>query len=770
MLEALERREFLSADGAGNTLAAARVIAVSSTAAIFSDWVGRTDVNDYYRLTLSAQSNFALTLTGLSADADVQLLDSSGRVLSKSDKPGAASESISATLATGTYYIRVYRYSGDTNYALGVSASATAADGAGNTPGTACNLGVLTSSTITKTDWVGSTDLNDYYKFTLTSASDVSVGLTGLSADADLALLDASGRSIGSSTNSNATSEAIATSLKAGTYYVRVYRYAGNTNYTLTLAASVNPVDNAGNTLATANDLGTLSSTAVSSTDWVGTTDANDYYKFTLSGQSTLSLGLAGMSANADVELLDASGNTLASGTNSGSSDEALSATMDAGTYYVRVYSNSGSTNYTLSLLATAVAPVPDNPTDPVTISSRDLVSLTQLDIVGTSGNDSIVVTQSGTTLSITANGTTTTRDVSGCQELAIWGGDGGDTITVDSSVTLATLIYGGAGHDTITDGASGRATIVAIGGGSDTLTGNGSNTSFWFDSTDTANVTAADRAAGRVHSVTAFYQPFTSNSASSQYVSLELNGQNLTDPTDSGTTTRLTNRSLWGTGATVSDVNQGNLGDCYYLATLAGLANSSAATLQELAVDLGDGTYAVQFTSNGTTSYVRVDGDLAATSSGSLEYNSTGASGDLWACIMEKAYVFFASRANTYAGIEGGLMSQAFSALGIANTTSNPATTSTTALYNSISAALAAGHAVTVGTFSTVAAGIPLVGGHAYTVISASSDTAGNITYVLRNPWGVDGATNSSDPNDGLITVTAAQLRSACDLATWAV
>ncbi|MEB3182618.1 MAG: hypothetical protein VKL59_26810, partial [Nostocaceae cyanobacterium] len=39
------------ADYAGNTLASARVISVGSTTTTFSDWVGSTDTNDYYRFT-----------------------------------------------------------------------------------------------------------------------------------------------------------------------------------------------------------------------------------------------------------------------------------------------------------------------------------------------------------------------------------------------------------------------------------------------------------------------------------------------------------------------------------------------------------------------------------------------------------------------------------------------------------------------------------------------------------------------------------------------
>jgi hypothetical protein len=186
-----------------------------------------------------------------------------------------------------------------------------------------------------------------------------------------------------------------------------------------------------------------------------------------------------------------------------------------------------------------------------------------------------------------------------------------------------------------------------------------------------------------------------------------------------------------------------------------------------ETAVDLGDGTYAVQFYRNGVATYVRVDGDFASSGS-SLKFNATGSSGNIWASVIEKAYAEFATSAHTYAAIEGGLMSTVFTALGIANASVNPATTAAATLYASITSALAAGRAVTLGTNSSIISA-PVIGGHAYTVLSASKDSSGNITYVLRNPWGIDGVSNSSNLSDGLVTVTAAQLAANFFVATWA-
>jgi hypothetical protein len=71
-----------------NTLATAGAVGRLTGAQSFSDWVGSADTNDYYSFNVGTQSNFSLSLTGLSADADVQLLNSSGGVISSSTAGG----------------------------------------------------------------------------------------------------------------------------------------------------------------------------------------------------------------------------------------------------------------------------------------------------------------------------------------------------------------------------------------------------------------------------------------------------------------------------------------------------------------------------------------------------------------------------------------------------------------------------------------------------------------------------------------------------------
>ena len=68
----------------------------------------------------------------------------------------------------------------------------------------------------------GDADQVDYYRFTLTEAKEVGLGLRQQDANADLFLEDADGNVLYRSTNSGTTNEAIAETLLAGTYYLRV--------------------------------------------------------------------------------------------------------------------------------------------------------------------------------------------------------------------------------------------------------------------------------------------------------------------------------------------------------------------------------------------------------------------------------------------------------------------------------------------------------------------------------------------------------------------
>ncbi|PPS45659.1 S8 family serine peptidase [Chroococcidiopsis sp. TS-821] len=107
----------------GSTLATAYNLGTLNRPFTLTDFVGNSDVSDIYRFSLANNSSFNLSLNGLTADADVELLNGSGTRLAISGASGTTSEWMDGTLNTGTYYVRVFQYTGNTNYRLSLSAT-----------------------------------------------------------------------------------------------------------------------------------------------------------------------------------------------------------------------------------------------------------------------------------------------------------------------------------------------------------------------------------------------------------------------------------------------------------------------------------------------------------------------------------------------------------------------------------------------------------------------------------------------------------------------
>ena len=393
-----------------------------------------------------------------------------------------------------------------------------------------------------------------------------------------------------------------------------------------------------------------------------------------------------------------------------------------------------------------------------VTLNEHSEGTFNELDVQGATTGETIKVSQSGGTLTINANGQLY-HNTMALGELVIDAGAGNDTITVDSTVNIPARIYSGQGNDTITDLTTGQATIITLDGTANTVTGNGINTAYWVSTADTVNASAVEKSAGDVHTISNFYQPYTTTPGGTGYVTSTRDGSNLVDPTSNGSGWTRLSGSMWGLGPVQQDVNQGQASDCYFLTDLQSLARLQPKRLQQMAVDLGDGTYAVQFfTQTGAPVYVRVDGDLPTAPWGGLFYATPGASGDQWVAIMEKAYAYYRTGANSYSSLDYGYMTNVYSDLGVSST-SIVLPLDQNAFMSTVNNQVSANKPVDVLTHDTVVNGAPLVESHCYAVISATKDASGTVWVTLRNPWGVDGFNDDSNPTDGFVTVSYATL-----------
>ena len=228
---------------------------------------------------------------------------------------------------------------------------------------------------------------------------------------------------------------------------------------------------------------------------------------------------------------------------------------------------------------------------------------------------------------------------------------------------------------------------------------------------------------------------------------------------TSSSYTYKTASGSLFVNGPSYTDLHQGSVGDCYFLAALGAIAKSSTTPITNMFTDNGDGTWTVCFYYQSGWSYVAdyvtvdsmlpVNGTTLVYACRGSTYTST--SNELWTALAEKAYAQWnetghAGRdgTNTYAGIEGGWMYNV-------NAQVLGAASSTYSFSNSykqvLIAALSSGKAVTLGTSKTADG---LYGSHAYVVLSYNSTTD---TFQLYNPWG------SSHPG----ALTWAKLQADC-------
>jgi Calpain family cysteine protease len=402
---------------------------------------------------------------------------------------------------------------------------------------------------------------------------------------------------------------------------------------------------------------------------------------------------------------------TVASGAGKSFIDSTADATSG---YWYRVQAVVG-TDMVSAVSVAAPVSAPGAVDTTVSVSTR---YGNEMVVTMTGGTASIGVTAAGATLTVTASGRVIAQ-VAMPSALFIYDRGGTHAVAIDGTVSI-------------------RTTITSVGGGTTSITSSQSNVSAWIDTTDTFN---GQGAAHRIATLAGNVAKTT--------------GTALANPTDAGRTMKTTG-SLWGTGPVVSDANQGAIGDCYFVSSLAAFASIKPSTLAESAVDMGDGTYIVQFIRAGAPVFVRVSNDISTSTGTTYRFARPGTSGSVWAPIMEKAFAYFRSGVNTYASISGGWMGEVYTALGVASSTFWMSGMTESTLFSTVSSALSSGKPVTFGTTATPP---NLVGSHAYTLISATRDSNGIARYMVRNPWGVSGT--SIESSTGYATLTFEQMMS---------
>ena len=406
-----------------------------------------------------------------------------------------------------------------------------------------------------------------------------------------------------------------------------------------------------------------------------------------------------------------------------------------------------------------------------------------ELRVAGTDGDDQVDV-------AATAEGFVVRDDVAGAavtftgtyRSIRVDGGFGNDVVVIDASVLMPMALHGGPGDDALTggsgndrlyggdgvdnlNGGAGDDVLVALGGGTlDRVAGGDGRDSFWLDASRRADpvsdLTPDEALGGRVHRIGSFFVNSTTPPAARAAArDVTLDGADLADPVadPSYPYVRFSDYPLFSdSGPSGADVMQGGVGDCYLMAVFLSVADLNPARIHESVVELGDGTYAVQFGKGKAKKTVRVDADLPVwPDEETPAYAGLGAGGSMWVAVMEKAFAAYRKGGLGYAGLDMGWMKEAYAALGVGSRSIRA--TNATALLKYIQLELAAGKSVTYAT-NVPPAGAPLIGMHAYSVVGVDVDAAGNaVALRLRNPWGYDGEGDDGS-DDGYVTVTPDQ------------
>jgi ELWxxDGT repeat protein len=251
----------------GNSLGTA--LPLTLPVASQSGFVNDSDQEDFYSFSVPAEGgDYKFNLSGLTADANIEILDSAGTLVKAATASGSQAESLVLRLnkdglTETNYYIRVLQGTGGaaSNYSL---SAALLTD---NTPGTLAGGAASVTTTLTPPPDLGVVKSNyvldgaknsteDIFKINVAQRSFLNVELKGLDGGAltgnlDVELYGASGAAIDpigflTSSRPGTSAEVFGGTLKPGEYYIRIRPGTAGTGEgsEYSLSMSLNPKNN----------------------------------------------------------------------------------------------------------------------------------------------------------------------------------------------------------------------------------------------------------------------------------------------------------------------------------------------------------------------------------------------------------------------------------------------------------------------------------------------------------------------------------------------
>lgn len=394
-------------DRAGQGITQPRVVGgiLDSTARVFTDYTGRSDRRDFYRIRIDQRSTVEATVSEITNQVSIELYDRNRVRLSRKNQLGNDPRTLSEVLDPGIYFINILpgtpAFIG-TKYQLSVAAT-TAPDGAGNTLQTAREITVGFVET-SFSDFVGVADPVDYYTFDNNIVGgDLVLKVLDTDAELSINLFDGNGAFLSSGTFENGVTTLRSDGFPPGTYFFNIVPANATTNSSYTLTAILAPPDNVGDTVEEATLVTTpgttpfpvLGPTVQQYRDFAGGTDV-DVFKFVFTNETNfLSVNLRELTANLNLEFFKEGSTNIIRSELGGTNVDAFEGSVSAGTYYLRVFApnpNVGS-GYNLEMSVSSAANQPSitrdvNPTGDS--NARLLTEVRNVSSVFFAANDNI--------------------------------------------------------------------------------------------------------------------------------------------------------------------------------------------------------------------------------------------------------------------------------------------------------------------------------------------------------------------------------------------
>lgn len=478
----------------GTSIARAAEISFGKT---YNDSITDSSTKDFYYFELPSSGKIALNFTGQISKVDLRIYDSDAKEIWKNNYVDANSASgmISYTesfdFTKGKYYFEVIKDTGIGNYSFSfdfVSANETFTE-----TGTGVDNTIVEANNIvfdkTYNGQIALTDSKDFYKFELASSGKWSIQFNGKITSTDLYLFDSDGKEIwkncyvdaNKSTGEIAYSESI--HLTKGVYYfgvVKDYTYTGPYNFGMSFVSADESFTESKNGINNSMDTASAISLNKEYKGQIALIDNKDFYKFTLSSASKVTVNLKGKLNAVDLYIYDSEGKEMWKEvyiTASNSTGEVVCSkevSLTAGTYYfgvIKDYTHTGNYTFTLSTNGTVITP-PDTPSTVKTLSSVSVTTLpakTEYVIGETFDSNGMVVkaTYTDGTSAVVTNYTVGGFDSSsaGNVNVNISYTENGVTKTASFTVTVTeeTSDEGGFSFDFITDIFSSIADFFAM-------------------------------------------------------------------------------------------------------------------------------------------------------------------------------------------------------------------------------------------------------------------------------------------------------------------